>query len=303
MSDLPLTAHELEQTRNQAIKAYRQRLDSDQPQHHRYRNTEHPAAGFINAVLTWVKVFVAIVALLAAIASAIRTVQAVAEIYAASGSHPVAVIVAALCFTISTEAALFLLALAQENERLQAPVKRPPFTLKRLWNTLQVRIGLREPEPATGESGSLGLVITLAFSFAVAANAYLGLRPLLLQMGDSSLQQLFANLWTAPAQIQLTFLVDAVGLIFPPAMAFAAGQITARYALEIVEQSRHAQAAYERDLEAWRQQYQQPLDTEAGQALLEQFVEDKRRAKATRQSRASEVAATTNPFPVTNTPD
>src|SRR5690349_10443329 len=77
------------------------------------------AVHIIHGTLVWSKAFVPAIALFAAVASSIRTVQAITEIYTASGTSPAFVAVAAVAFTLSVEAALFVLALAQENQRLK----------------------------------------------------------------------------------------------------------------------------------------------------------------------------------------
>jgi hypothetical protein len=129
------------------------------------------------------------------------------------------------------------------------------------------------------EKTGLGAVMVIAFTFAVAANAYMGLRPLLKDIGAVSLQQLAITLWSAPAKLQMTFIVDCAGILFPPLMALSAGHLTARFAAEIAEHSRSNIDQYDDDLKTWREVYANPLATDEGQEVLVLYIDDKRRRK------------------------
>jgi len=295
MNDVHLTAHEQEQARQQALKALRQRLEQNRPDPAQYQSENSRAAHLLTQILVWSKATIPVIALLAALASSVRTVQTAAEIYSASGSHPLGVVLAALAFTLAVEGSLFTVALAQEGERLKRQASGAPrqvWSLRQVWHGIQVRIGIRDPlnhDEVTG--GGLWVVMALAIFFAVAANAYMGLRPLLAEMEATSLQDLFRELWQAPGTLQLTFIVDMAGILFPPFMALAAGHLTARFAAEVAAAGQGAQQAYERDLAAWRDHYNDPLTSEEGQRLWQRYMEDKRQAKAARQARKQQTAA------------
>lgn len=244
-----LTTSEKEAARRAAVKAMRRRLDERKPDQAHYIAGQGVAAQVVIATLTWAKAFVPVIALLAALASAVRTVQTASEIYRASGSSSVGVVIAALAFTVSVEGALFVLALAQESN----------------------------PD----EKG-LGKVIGIAFTFAIASNAYLGLRPLLQEVGSTTLQGFVADLVSAPAQVQMTFLVDLVAVLFPPLMALKAGHLTAHFAAEIAAAQVQSQESYTVDLESWRYEYSDPLATEEGQALLAEYLADKSSRKSSK---------------------
>lgn len=228
----------------------------------------------------WSKLSVPIIALVAVLASSVRTLQTAAEIYTASGTHIVGVFIAAVSFTIAAEGALFVLALAQEAERLKLRRENQPrrvMSLRSLWQGILIRLGLRDPLTYDEIQGGnhIGLVMLIAFFFAAASNTYMGLRPLLQQVDAVSLQDFIAGLWFAPAELQLTFIVDIAAVLFPPLMALAAGHLTARFAAEISEQAQHGRQNYELELESWRQAYTNPLETDEGQALLDQYREQR----------------------------
>jgi hypothetical protein len=210
------------------------------------------AQRIIYATLVWSKAFVPVIALLAAIASSVRTVQTTSEIYAESGSAPWAVPIAALAFTLSVEGALFILALAQaqqEHKWRMARKKRRIMSLKGIWRSVQVRIGTVDPlsyDQLPDSDRSLGFVVVIAFAFAVFSNFNIGLRPLIKMLGDSSLQALFTNLLNAQAHVQMAFVVDLAAVIFPPLMALKAGHLAARYALEVSASQQRINAASER---------------------------------------------------------
>lgn len=90
-------------------------------------------------------------------------------------------------------------------------------------------------------SNQIGTVMLIAFFFAVSANAYLGMRPLLDQIGAVSLQDFVASLWTAPAQLQLTFIVDFAAVLFSlvPHSNFSVGTCYALLVLHKVRNNRN----------------------------------------------------------------
>src|SRR5579859_955157 len=172
------------------------------------------AARIIHGTLVWSKAFVPVLAILAAVASSIRTVQATAEIYTASGSNPFFVAVAAFAFTTSVEGALFALALAQENQQIKwrtAHKKRHVTTLRTIARSINVRIGRAEPltyDQMPESDGGLNTLIFVAFLFAIASNMYLGLKPLTNQIGSSTLQSFVGRILNADAHLQLSFILD-----------------------------------------------------------------------------------------------
>jgi hypothetical protein len=286
-----LTSSELEQVRSQAVRLMRSRLEQSKPNPDLYVLTIGRASRWVTALLVWSKAFIPLIALLAALASSVRTVQTASEIYASSGSHPVGVILAAIAFTVSVEGALFVLALAREGEQISLRKQRKPRhvqSLRSLWYGIQVRIGLREPRryDELPEQTHLEGVMLIAFLFAVMANLYMGIRPLMREIGSMSLQEFFSSLWSSPASLQLTFLVDFAGVLFPPLMALAAGHLTARFAAEFTEQSRQSQDAFETETAQWRDHYENPLNSDEGQQMLAQLMNEKRRAKALKRTRS-----------------
>ena len=286
---LELTANEREQARQSAIKAMRKRLELTRPDPGHYLTGESRAVRLITSTLIWSKAFVPVIALLAAIASAVRTVQTAAEIYTASGSHPVGVLLAAVAFTLAAEGALFTLALAQEGQRMKYRAEGRPrrvASLKNAWQGMQVRIGIREPlrYDQLPEKDGLAVVMTTAFAFAVASNAYLGLRPLLSQIGAVSLQGFVGSIVNADARLQMNFIVDLAAVFFPPFMALKAGHLTARFAAELAEISQAVKTAYEKDMARWHVDYAEPLDSEAGQELLQSYLTEKLAAKRARKA-------------------
>lgn len=203
----------------------------------------------IHQTMLWSKAFVPVIALLAAIASSIRTIQTTAQIYRESGSPEFAVVIAALAFTLSVEGALFLLALAQENQNIKwrmAHKKRHVTTIRTIAYAIGVRLGLREPlsyDQMPESDGGLSSLILIAFLFAIASNFYLGLKPLTEQIGSASLQSFIGKILNADAGLQLTFIVDLAGVLFPPFMALKAGHLTARFAAEVASSQNRANAS------------------------------------------------------------
>lgn len=295
-----LTLREREAARRQAVQAVRARLETTKPNERQYGDHGDRAATVISNILSWSKAFVPVIALLAALASAVRTVQTAAEIYSASGSAPVGVLIAAISFTLSAEGALFVLALAQEGQRLKWRAERRPRavgSLRSVWRGLLVRIGVKEAlrhDELPERDNGLSIVMWIAFVFAVASNAYLGLRPLLAAVGSVTLQDFIRDLVNAPAATQMTFIVDLAAVLFPPFMARQAGHLTARFAAEVAAARAAVRAAYEADLAAWRQAYSDPLATPEGQELLTEIEREKIAAKQARQA-----ARPTPPLPPT----
>jgi hypothetical protein len=282
-----LTANERELVYQQAIKIMRKRLEQLQPQPAHYVASSNKFAGWIELILNGSKAFIPVIAILAALASSVRTIQTAAEIYTLSGSHPIAVALAAICFTISVEGALFVLGLIAENQKVQARLDNKPrrvFTLKGVWEGILVRIGLREPLQYNQMEDriNLTLITLIASSFAVAANLYIGIQPLLGEIGASSLQSFLHGLWDAPAKLQLNFLVDMCAIAFPPAMAIVAGELTARLGSEVTLKSQSSKLTYESDLLEWQAAYNNPLEGADGQKLLETLTQEKSQAKQNR---------------------
>jgi hypothetical protein len=287
---IALTVHEENRARQQVEKLIRQRQESRRPDPAHYATDDGGrATRFIAAVLNYSRAAVPIIALLAALASSVRTVQTASEIYTASGSHPIGVAIAAIGFTIGAEFALFALALAQENENLKrkrSHQRRHVASLAGVAKGIRVRIGVVEPlrYDELPERDGLGIVMGIALVFTIASNAYIGLRPLLNEVGASSLQTFFAGLWNAPAHLQLTFVVDTVAVLFPPLMALAAGHLTARFAADVSQTATDGEMQFRQDLADWRTTMNDdPLATEEGQTLLQEALQKRLIQKAAKQ--------------------
>lgn len=286
---IELTRNEQEKARELALKAMRSRLEERKPDDSHYHTDDGRDGRIIGATLAYSKAAVPVIAVLAALASAVRTVQVVSSIYTDAGSHPVGVLIAAVAFTLAIEGTLFTLALAQEGEALRRRSERASRhvgSLNGLWYGVLVRIGLRPAlrwDEMPESSGGMGMVLALALSAALATNLYLGMSPIIRDMGASSLQNFISGLWDAPAALQMTFMVDLVLALFAPLVAFTAGHLTARYAAEIAERSQAGRLAYQRDMEAWRAAYAEPLATEEGLELLNEYLEHKIASKAARK--------------------
>ena len=287
-----LTVRENEQLRKQATESMRRRFEERKPDPSLYEQSSDRAGEMIVRILVGARLAVPLIALLAALASAVRTVQTASEIYTASGSHPIGVAVAAIAFTLSVEGALFALALAQEGQRMRWRAegrKRHVTSWATIKRGVQVRLGRAEPlrhDELPEHTGGLGVVMLIAFFFAVAANAYMGLRTLVETIGATNLQSFLVGLVDAPAQLQLTFLVDFAAVLFPPLMALKAGHLTARFAAERAEQTQAAKAQYVHDLAAWRAAWNDPLSTEEGQELLQEYINHKLLSKQARAATA-----------------
>lgn len=210
------------------------------------------ARRFIYQTMQWSRALIPVIALLAAVASSVRTVQTTAEIYAASGTSELATIFVSLAFAISAEGAIFLTALAQEYQLIkwkQSRKKRQVLSLRTLWRAVKVRLGLEEPlsyDQLSESTRLLDLVIFIAFTFAMISNFNMGIRPLIDSMKSSNLQSFISDIVNAPAHIQLAFIVDLASVLFPPIMALVAGHLTARYASEVLNTATRQQAKAER---------------------------------------------------------
>lgn len=185
------------------------------------------------------RAIVPVLALLAGFTSAARTVQAMSELYAKSGTSAIFVPLVAGSFAILAEGALYLIALYSEAERIkwrQARKRRHVTTLRTIVRGIAVRLGLREPLPydqlPETSSGS-SLVIALAFGLAITANLFIGTRPIMGIVADRSLQVFLASLVNAPAETQLAFLMDMMGVLFPPIATYALGHWAAKHAFEV----------------------------------------------------------------------
>lgn len=292
-----LTAREKETARSQAEKSMRERLQERKPDSKAYNTDQGRAAQLISGTLLWSKAAVPLIALLAAVASSVRTVQVVSTIYSDAGSHPVGVLLAAVAFTLAAEGALFTLALARAGEELKRRSEGRPRhvgSLAGLWRAVKVRIGteraLRHDEMPES-SGQIGVVLVLALLFTLSTNLYLGMKPLIDQIGATSLQNFVSSLWTASANVQMTAFVDFAAALFAPLVAFAAGHLTAHFAAEVAQQSQEGRKAYERDLKQWREAMANPLTTAEGRELLTEFeslkLESKRARAAARAAKQS----------------
>ncbi|GIL12531.1 MAG: hypothetical protein BroJett038_12510 [Chloroflexota bacterium] len=273
-----LTIKEREKVRRNAVDAMRRRFEERKPELAQYMSSEGRDSQVIATTLSYAKAAVPVIAILAAIASAVRTVQVVSTIYSDAGSHPLGIALAALAFTLAAEGALFVLALAQAGENMRRRAARKPRHVRSLAGivyAIAVRIGIKPPlrhDQLPEESGGIGVVIALALAFTLSTNLYMGMKPMLSQMGESNLQSFVAGLVEAPAATQMTFFVDLVASLFAPLVAYAAGHLTARYAGEIAERTQDARAAFERDLSAWRESMANPLSSEEGRELLNEYI-------------------------------
>lgn len=276
MSDL--TIKEREKVRRNTVDAMRRRLEERKPELAQYVANEGRDSHVIAATLSYAKAAVPVIAILAAIASAVRTVQVVSSIYSDAGSHPIGIALAALAFTLAAEGALFVLALAQAGENMRRRAARRARHVRSLAGVIYavaVRIGIKPPlryDQLPEESGGIGVVIALALAFTLSTNLYMGMKPMISQMGENNLQSFVAGLIEAPAATQMTFFVDLVAALFAPLVAYAAGHLTARYAGEIAERTQVARMAFERDLAAWRESMADPLATEEGRELLNEYL-------------------------------
>lgn len=233
----------------------------------------------IYQTLLWSKAFVPVLAILASIASSVRTVQAISEIYASSGSDGRVVVITALAFTISVEGALFLLALAQENQHIrwrQTKKKRHVLTLRTIGRSIAVRIGFKEPlsyDQIPESDGGIQTLILIAFSFAIATNFYLGMKPILAVIGSTTVQSFIGKLLNADANVQLMFIVDLAGVLFPPFMAYKAGHLTARFAAEVAASQNRTSAPRERSTKATSEQPVERSSKGARERVIEHLNE------------------------------
>lgn len=210
-------------------------------------------AHIITLTMMWSKVLVPAVAFFAALASAVRTFQTTAEIYTAGGTSVWASIGVSFAFTIAVEGAIFGLSMARQWQELrwrQSRKKRQVTSLKSIWRSVLVRIGVVEPlsyDQLPESNNVVTLVMLIAFSYALISNFNIGVRPLVEKIGgSSSLQMFMSTLMNAPASIQISFIVDSASILFPPFMALAAGHLTARWAAEAITSTNRSTATTER---------------------------------------------------------
>jgi len=287
-----LSIKEREQLRSQTIEAMRARLDERKPHASDYAAGDSQDARFIASVLTYSRIAVPVIAVLAALASSVRTVQVVSTLYTDAGSAGIGVLIASVAFTLAAEGALFFLALAQAGEHIRARAERRAryvMSAAGLWRSLLVRVGTRPAlrhDELPDSGGGIGVVILLALLFTLSTNLYLGLKPLWDEIGAASLQTFVSGLIDAPAQTQMTAFVDFLAALFAPLVAFSAGHQTAKFAAEIAERSQASKSAYEADMTAWREARANPLATEEGQELFEEYVRLKVSSKAARRKPA-----------------
>lgn len=197
------------------------------------------SARLIVWVFSWSRALVPIIAALAAFASAVRTYQTTQEIYKSAGSSDWIVFFVSLAFTVAVEGAIFVLALAQEGQRIEwrkSKRKRNVVTVLTVKRAIEVRLGKAEPltYDQMPEGNLLSLVIWIAFGYALISNYNMGLRPLIDQTQSQTLQAFLAGLPTATAKIQSDFIVDSASVLFPPFMALIAGRLTATFGSRMV---------------------------------------------------------------------
>lgn len=202
----------------------------------------------IYQTMLWSKASYLFIAIAAAIASSIRTVLAISENYAASGAPPWAVVLGAVCFTLVAEIAIFILAIAQEDQIIKwrlAHKRRHITTLRTIGYSLAVRVGWKPAlsyDQLPENDGGVGILMVLAFSFAIITNLYIGLRPLINQAGTVSVQSFITHLLNADANVQFTFLIDLAAALFPPFVELIAGRLNARYAAQVTASQRASSA-------------------------------------------------------------
>lgn len=207
------------------------------------------ARRFVHNILMWSRALVPVIALLAAIASAVRTYATTFRIYQNSGIDERTSVAVSLAFTVAVEGAIFTLALAREWQQIkwrQAHKKRHIVTLPSIWHGIKVRIGKAEPltyDQMPESNNLVTLMIWIAFSYALISNVNMGIRPLIAELGSSNLQTFFAGLLNASANIQISFIVDLASVLFPPFMALVAGHQTARFASEFASSMNRLNAA------------------------------------------------------------
>lgn len=301
-----LTPNERATAEKQVIKAMRARMDAQRPDRSTYGGKRDKWADASARTLNIARALTPVIAVFAMLASAVRTIQTASEIYTASGSHPIGVLIAAIGFTVGAEVALFIMALAQEGERIKRRREKAPrnvSSLATIARAVGVRIGIRKPlsHDQMPQADGSGLVIAIAFLFAVAANFYMGMRPLLAELatgaGEPSLQTFLASLGSAPATLQVQFVVDLAAVLFPPLMAYASGHLVARWAGELASANEAAEAAYAADLAAWRTAYAEPLATDEAQERLERLLAEKLAAKQARRAARPQPTEQPDPHP------
>lgn len=215
------------------------------------------AARIVGQVLHGSRVGVVIVAVAMLVASAIRNVTAVYDNYTASGSSGIVAGLAAATFVVGVEGAIFFLALAQEQTRMRQREDgtRRVANLGDLLHGLNVRLGKAEPHPweALPKRDGLGMVIALAFGFAVIANVGVAMRGEF-EVSGLPLHEFLASLPARAANEQVRFFENLAIALLPPTIALIAGHITARWASEYAVDGSEdtAEAAYQDALAEWR---------------------------------------------------
>ena len=291
-----LTVAEREAARRQAYRAIRTTLRKRRPVPGDFLDADAPWwERAVASVLHGARFSIVVIALAAGLASAIRNVAAVYDNYHAAGTSPPVAVLASLAFVASVEAALFVVALARHGiqmRRRAANAPRRVASLADLWRGLRVRLGLAAPLPYAElpERDGLGVVLAMAFAFAVTANLAVALAPALAETHEP-LQVFLAGLAARPAAEQVQLALDLALALLPPALALVGGELTARFAAEYAADAEAGRAAYAAALDAWRAAWNDPLGTEEGQAYLGDLLEEKRARKATRKRRGSEPMA------------
>lgn len=216
------------------------------------KRTNNPAR-VIYLTMMWSRALVPVIALFAALASAVRTFQTTQEIYTAGGAGEGVAIAVSVALTVAVEGAIFGLAMARQWQEIkwrQARKKRYVVSLKTIVRSIQVRLGTVEPltyDQMPDNANVITVVMLIAFAYALISNFNMGIRPLIEKIGGtSSIQSFLSSLTTAQASIQISFIVDSASMLFPPFMALAAGHLTARWASEIVTSMSRKEGAQER---------------------------------------------------------
>lgn len=213
------------------------------------------ARNFTASLFSWGRAAFPIIATIGAIASAIRTFQTVGEIFLRANSPQWVAVVAAVCLTLAVEGTLFVASLARENQRIAwraARKRRDVTTIRSVGRMIGVRLGQEQPlsyDQLPDNDNLLGTMIVITFFAAIASNVYQGLKPLIEQTSDASLQNIVSYLLSAKGSEQLAFLTDFIFAIFPPILALNAGHLTARFAAEIARGERQSSARQERAAE------------------------------------------------------
>jgi hypothetical protein len=224
------------------------------------------ARNFTASLFVWGRAAFPIIATIGAIASAIRTFQTVEEIFLRANSPQWIAIVAAACLTLAVEGTLFVASLSRENQRIAwraSRKRRNVTTIRSIGRMINVRLGREQPlsyDQLPDNDNLLGTMILITFVAAIASNVYQGLKPLIEQTADASLQNIVSYLLNAKGSEQLAFLTDFVFAIFPPILALNAGHLTARFAAEIARGERQSNARQERSTEQALERLERPAE-------------------------------------------